>query len=168
MKHTLAILIIGMMVTVTGCNVTVPKIDVPKPVVTVPPIVVTQPSEVVTKECGCDLTGARLLPPYTDAQLIALGNSAECPVTFPGKDIRLAVMRPDGNAWLVGMLCNKGALTVDGNTFTCHCFDADGGRYHYLGLSRSDLPRDIVSQDVGVANQYNGTVFVTFELRGKK
>jgi hypothetical protein len=96
--------------------------------------------------------------------LIALGNSAECPVAYPGKDIRIAVMKVNGTAWLIGMLTTK-LVDVAGSTFTPHCADADGGRYHYIGYSNSDLPRDIIPESPGVTHEYNGTIFLTWEFR---
>ena len=126
-----------------------------------------EPEKVESKECGCNMKSIRLLPPYTDKELQALGNTAECPVPFPGKDLRLMVLKPDGSTWLIGMLFAQGAVTFNGNTYTCHCFGADGGRYHYLGHCKGDHAKDIIPQAAGVANEYTGTEFVAFELRAK-
>lgn len=120
------------------------------------------------KGCGCDLNKPLVWPPYTDAMLQGLGNSAECPL-INGKDVRLAVMRPDGNAWLIGMLL-PAAVTVDGNMIIPHCFSRDrdgdnGYKYHYIGWSTSDLPKDIIRAKPGDAIPYPGTMFVYYECR---
>ena len=165
MKHTIILAILALAGCITMPEIPKPKVDLPP--ITIPTIPTSQPDKPDAGiPCGCDLTKPIIQPPYTDAMLRGMGNRAECPVYYPGKDLRIAVMRPDGKAWLVGMLTPL-LVTNSGNTYTPHCADADGGRYHYIGYSKSDLPRDIAREPSGTVHVYNGTMFLTWELRQK-
>ena len=150
---------------ISGC-ITFPKIptslpDVPSP--TIPPY---------PKVCQCDLTAPVVWPlqhmgtfEQTDRRLAAGGY--ECggnPL-----DVRISLMRPDGRAWIYKFYYSQGIETVSREVFYGRCFaNPDGaGVYHFIGWSKSDLPKDIVPHKPYTSIPYTGTTFAYFELRCK-
>lgn len=115
--------------------------------------------------CGCDLSKTYQEPPYLPSILKAGGNKYECP-TIAGRDVRLACKRPNTTPWLLGNLLPN-ACTFDGKNMSCKCFDADGGRYHFVGYSRKFDGIDFYPYLAGHLFQYKTTTFVWYEWRPK-
>ena len=115
-------------------------------------------------KCNCDLSKPTALPSaYNDAMLNAGGNAYECP-TIAGRDIRLALIKPDGNIWLLGNLLSR--AIVSASPVICQCFDADGDRYHFVGYSyNADKQEDIIKAKAGDSFEYRTTTFVWYEFR---
>lgn len=128
--------------------------------VKVDPDVKSTPNEAT---CGCDLSKPYQTPPYEPSVLKAGGNKYECP-TVAGRDVRLACKRPDTTPWLLGNLLPK-ACSFDGAAMSCKCFDADGGRYHFVGYSRTFDGKDFIAAKAGEGFAYKTTTFVWFEYR---
>jgi hypothetical protein len=126
-----------------------------------------------TTSCGCDLSKPVAVAPYTDKWLKAQGNHTECPQTKAGAgNVRgPEVSNGAGKWWLLGNTEEHGnilekAYDVDGKRNACgKCFDADGGRYHFLGYRYNDDP--LVLTAPGVWFPYHWVTFIRFEFRVK-
>lgn len=149
-------LVIVPLLAIQGCK----TIEIP-PIV-IPPIVIG-PGDSEASKCGCDLKKAIATPPYTAAQLAAAGNKEECP-TIGGRDIRLNVFRAEGGAWSIGHLLPQACTSL--SPVKCQCFDADGGRYHFIGYTHNtDHSQNIVKTEPGVEFKYVTTTWVWYEFR---
>lgn len=164
MKRKLAVLAVVIMAGCKTIEITPPVIKNPLP----PEISIPTSKPVESKpsvvSCGCDLTKPISLPPYSDSQLATGGNAYECP-TIAGRDVRLGCIKPQGDIWLLGNLLPN-AVGFPNGRMVARCFDADGGRYHYIGFCyNDDRPQAIVKQSAGTEFDYKTTTFVWFEFR---
>ena len=117
--------------------------------------------------CNCDTSKPWQVPPYTAEQLAAGGNAEECPVPFPGKDIRAHIRSPNGTFWLIGSLFDQGIASDLPNGYWCgNCINADNGRYHFIGWSTRSEESSLVRTAAKTPIKYNGTVFGWWEYRG--
>lgn len=138
-----------------------PKVELPQPEISwkTP----TTKSQGNTVQCGCDLSKPLATPDYKDVDLAAAGNAEECP-TYAGRDIRLNVIRADGGYWSLGHLLPKAIAAAD--PVQCRCFEADGGRYHFLGYTHRDNHKEnIVKAKTGDKFEYVTTTWVWYEYR---
>jgi hypothetical protein len=106
-------------------------------------------------------------PPYTDDQLNAGGNAYECPLVA-GRDVRLSCSRVLGNNWLLGNLLLQAVEFLANGKMIGKCFDADGGRYHFLGYTHNkENAHDLISVVAGIEFLYERTTFVFYQWRPK-
>lgn len=147
----------------SGCkssNMKVPRVELPKPELSWKTDNKPQGNSV---QCGCDIKKPLATPDYKDVDLQAAGNAEECP-TYAGRDIRLNVIRADGGYWSLGHLLPKAVVGAD--PVQCRCFDADGGRYHFLGYTHRDNHKEnIVKVASGDKFEYVTTTWVWYEYR---
>jgi hypothetical protein len=131
------------------------------PVVVKPPVADPAPS---AGGCGCDLTKPLAIPPYTDAQLKAMGNAAECPQTKAGAgNVRFKTSNGHGGQWALGQHLDKG-YDIDGKrNAKGKCFDADGGRYHFIGYSYGG--EKMIPCDTATWFPYHWVTHIWFEFR---
>ena len=144
-----------------------PKLPIPAPA--------PEPDKPVAGQgaCGCDLSKPVSVPPYTAQYLKDQGNKTECPSTKAGAgNVRgPEVDNGSGKMWLLGNTAEHGnilemAYDIDGKRNACgKCFDADGGRYHFLGYRYNDDP--LVLTAPGRWFPYHWVTFVRFEFRSK-
>lgn len=155
-----------MLICLCGCSTVKDYLKEAK--VELPDVKIEKPSDVTTpaetSQCSCDLSKAIAQPPYDPEVLKAGGNKYECP-TVAGRDVRLACKRVDKPfPFLLGNLLPK-ACSFDGNMMSCKCFDADGGRYHFTGYSRTFEGKDFVATKPREQFKYQTTTFVWYEYR---
>lgn len=114
--------------------------------------------------CTCNLLGATELPMvYTDEMLRNGGNAYICP-TIGGRDIRLLLIKPYGGSWALGNLLPQAIVTS--SPVICKCFDADNGRYHFVGYTyNNEKQDDIVKAKAGDVFEYKITTFVWYQYR---
>lgn len=133
----------------------------------VPPIVDPQPGA-----CKCDLSRPLVSSPEsiynavhgTDA-LSKAGNREECPVRFPGKDIRCRVIGQKGRPQIASWCKDGYKLGAEKNEVDCQCFSKSIGDkaydFHFAGWGKSGKePTTKTSPLV-----YAGTTFAFWEMR---
>ena len=133
---------------------------------------VVKPKE-ENKGCGCELGGVVIRPlqfmgSFSDTDKTLAEGNFECG-GYP-LDIRCCLMRSDGKAWIYKNYVGNAVTLLSDNTFKCTCFDnpnSPDSRFHFLGWSQSDLPKDIIKADAGDVLTYTGTCFIYYELRLK-
>lgn len=111
----------------------------------------------------CNVSTPAQTPPYDGDWLAAQGNAEECPNTKAGAGVvRLAIV---GTNWLIGHLLDQG-YDIDGQGNAAgKCFDADNGRYHFVGYSYEQREDKIVKVAPGVWFPYRWVTYIWFEYR---